>query len=328
LHKKQKSNVILFHSRDGLHIIQLSNGRTICDIPLRPKRLYADLDKDGKIDELQVATNERTSKDSTGSSNNNSNKKDSITQASQGRNSNPCHAILSSGIDKNQSEIFNVHLCQSLIKSINKQKWKDTSILDQLHTSFAPTMLMEGFDREDDGKPVYDLLFALNHGSLQRYDPNGILKWSRITHDLPTWGGDGDLSSSSENENALLGRVDFKDASSISSFVTAAIRPILFSGDNGMSIVSSGRGKILAGVSFPQHVISRPILVDIDGDSTTDVLIVTNDAVWGYIVNITLGGSTLIRIAIILLMIVFAIAILTHEFGQEQGRSERATDSN
>merc|ERR1712183_876073 len=53
---KGKPNVVLFHGHDGLAVLSLRNGRPVCHISLTDHTLYADMDQDGVIDQVQVVT--------------------------------------------------------------------------------------------------------------------------------------------------------------------------------------------------------------------------------------------------------------------------------
>ena len=56
-------------------------------------------------------------------------------------------------------------------------------------------------------------------------------------------------------------------------------RPIVWVGDDKFSILTSGRGRLLESIQFPQTIVGRPLLVDFNADGTTDILI-TSVAGW------------------------------------------------
>ena len=68
----------------------------------------------------------------------------------------------------------------------------------------------------------------------------------------------------------------------------------------------------------------RPILADLTGDGTTDIIIATNDALWGYQVIVQSGASVLFRILTGLLLMGMALALLRNRFGQRSDK--RSTD--
>ncbi len=300
--KDEQSKLILFHNRKGLNVLSLQNGSHVCHLSLHPNRLYADVDKDGSMDEIQVVTKNNSSDVN-------------FTQDDQ----HLCHATLkATNTISPHVERFRVNLCSSLYKSYErKKKSVNPGILMKLGTSSTMPLVVESFDDKNDGKHMEDIIFALNHGSIQRYDSKGELQWSRSKpfEDIPTWHDDNDKF------NGFLGRIDFKKSLKDLLFV---VRPILILGDNQMTIVSAGGGRVLASITFPQPAIAKPILADVNGDGTTDVLILTNDGIWGYIVKVN-GQSLIMSIAMSLLLLGFFIALVIHECGVD---SRRATDDN
>ena len=325
LQHHERSNVVLFHNHEGMNVFSLRNGSPVCHTPLRPGGVYADLNKDGVIDHLRVFTDNTsqrnnalkpTQKRHTFSRNqfvdeNMVAMKDFPPQSDD----HPlCHATLLSGILA-RDELFRIYLCAGLTKNYKRKKGTDRlEQLKQIGVSSGPPLLVESFSTKN-GKSREDIIFFLNHGSIQRYDASGELQWSRNrpSENIPRW------DSESIESNGFLGRINFQQLSN----QIANIRPILCMGNDEMIIMSSGGGRILANVPFPQLVVGPPILADIDGDGTTDILVMTKDAIWGYSVKI-IGRSFLIRISIAILVIGFLVAII---FATISHGFERATDA-
>jgi hypothetical protein len=83
-------------------------------------------------------------------------------------------------------------------------------------------------------------------------------------------------------------------------------------------------GNVLAEASFPQTSLDRPIVADVSGDGTPDIIIRSADAIWGYHVVLQSGASTLFRIIVGLLLMGIALALLRNKFGQKGDK--RSTD--
>lgn len=302
LNNEQSKSLVLFHNRKGFTVLSLQNGSYVCHLSLHPNRLYADVDKDGNMDEIQVLTKGK-SKD--------------VNSAQDDQHL--CHATLKASNSTDfHEERFRINLCSSLYKSYKRKKESaNLGMLMNLGTSSTMPLVVESFDDKNDGKYMEDIIFALNHGSIQRYDSYGELQWSRSKpfEDIPTWHDDNDKF------NGFLGRIDVKKSLKDMLFV---VRPILIMGDNQMTIVSAGGGRVLASTTFPQPAISKPILADVNGDGTTDILIMTNDGIWGYIVKVN-GQSLIMSIAMSSLLLGFMIALMIHEWGTD---SRRATDDD
>jgi hypothetical protein len=151
------------------------------------------------------------------------------------------------------------------------------------------------------------IIVALNNGMISRHHANGKRQWqSVLRQNVITWGA-----------NSM--------AASLSVLESRKGRPLLLTGENGMVLISLRSGKVLADVSFPQTSLDRPILADVTGDGTADVMIRSTDAIWGYHVAVQSGASTLFRILVGLLLMGMALALLRNRFGQRSDK--RSTDA-
>jgi len=233
---------------------------------------------------------------------------------------NLCHALVLSGLPARE-EVFSASLCSN--RALPQLSDEHPSSRDQNSGGAAPPLIVESID----GSSSKDIVFAMGMGSVSRYDSHGNLQWTRsgpITDSgfggVPTWGSPKQQKASP----AYLDRIDFTAVSKIGA---PSIRPVVVSGENGMSILSSGRGHVLASTTFPQSSISRPILADLSGDGTTDVVVVSRDGIWGYKVTVQTGGSKLLRIAVGLVLVGIGAAALWNKFAQPPGVDRRSTDA-
>jgi hypothetical protein len=83
-------------------------------------------------------------------------------------------------------------------------------------------------------------------------------------------------------------------------------------------------GGILASVPFPQTSIIRPMLAEVSGDGTTDVMILSAEAIWGFQITVRPGTPVMSRIMVGLLLMGLMLAVLRNRFGQRTDK--RATD--
>jgi len=306
-------NVVVFHNHNGVDVVSLRNGSHICHLSLFSSGLYADVNNDGIIDHLQVVT------DSWKPSSYEHSARNTISHDEVSRTSDNlatkmvnrvqdielnndvgtrmskdqlCHALLLSGIPARE-ELFSIPLCDGR-SSVNRAT-------PNLHA--APPLLMEYYDGNT-GRPRHDIVFALNSGIVKCYDSHGYPRWSvgPGVKRLPLWEHD-------ERTTAFLGRINFEDATSASTLMASTKRPILIAGSDDMVILSSGRGKILAHKTFPQLSVGRPILSDMSGDGTTDILIMSAKNVRCYRVIVEQGGNIFITIMLIFLTVGIAVAI-------------------
>lgn len=313
-----KPNVVLFHGRDGLAVVSLKNGRPVCHISLTDHALYADLDQDGKLDTVQVVTSPEDFSASTGVQS----LIQKITGETKDRTLQPdapviCHALVTSGLPP-QEELFTAPLCLG---------GPSMSHRSQSGLSAAAPLLVEGSMGYGN-----DVVFAMNNGVIVRYDSNGREVWRKkggLKDGTPYW---------SHSDTAFLGRIQFGSVKESHSSVSASshrnqhrpgspLRPILLSGEEGAALISPASGRVLSSVAFPQHVTSQPLLGDLNGDGTDDLLVVSADGLWGYRVVVDSGISGFFRIVVVTLLIGIAIAALVHKTSHQPGRHKRSTDA-
>jgi hypothetical protein len=323
-----RPNVVLFRNREGVSVLSLRNGRPVCHLSLLDNSLYADINMDGVIEQVQVITTPSGPRSSAvkpnvgakaGQDASQTFVSDLINRAikSQARgNGGPggggpvwsplCHVLVLSGIPA-RKEVFNANLCSNKKSSVTPAKNA---------FSAAPPLAVPGLSHHG-----MDLVFALNSRQVSRYDSSGNEVWTTLADHtpLPSWGAMGTHSPAS------MQQIDFKAVTR--GAASPAVRPILVSGEDGASILSAGRGVILASLSFPQSSVSRPILADLSGDGTSDVLVISTDAVWGYKISVRASSASFLRIISGLLFMAMALAALYNRFSQPPGTDRRSTDA-
>jgi len=301
-----KPNVILFHGREGLAVLSLKNGRPVCHISLMDHSLYADMDADGVVDTVQVVTSpdSQTTKSSGVQS-----LIHRITKEETHESNTPtiCHALVTSGLPPRE-EVFTAPLCGGPMGS-------------QSHLIAAPPLLLEGSLGYGN-----DVVFAMNNGVVVRYDFNGQEVWRKkggLKDGTPSW---------FTGKSAFLGRVQFGTVREAHSSISASshrnqhrpgspVRPILLSGENGAALLSPISGKVLFSVVYPQGVSSQPLLADLDGDGTDDLLVVSNEAIWGYKIVVETDRSGGFVIVVVTLVLGVAISALINKANTSAKRS-------
>jgi hypothetical protein len=306
-----RPNVLLSHYRDGIHVRSLLNGRALCHTSLLDEVVYADLNQDGILDHVHVALQDHDDFDDAPVDDDydtQENKwiaklaqevKESQSQKQKKKNRNTarsnrlCHVLALSGLPTRE-QIFSVDLC-------GKQIALDYGDHESIELEAAPPLVVDNTH----------VVVALNNGLVSRYHvPTGkrlfqTMLSSRVS-DVPTW-------------------VDEFDASSLSVLESRKGRALLLTGDNAMVLMSLRSGKVLAEATFPQTSLDRPIVADVSGDGTPDIIVRSVDAIWGYHVVVQSGASTLFRILVGLLLMGIALALLRNKFGQKGDK--RSTDA-
>ncbi|EEC50741.1 predicted protein [Phaeodactylum tricornutum CCAP 1055/1] len=303
-----RPNVLVLHNQHGIHVRSIKNGMSLCHVSLSDDTLYADLNHDGVLDSVQVLVGGHADnlEDSTDDGykfvsqlvkrvGDLGQEDAKVEIASRNRvRSRLCHAMALSGIPTKE-ELFSVSLCS------NKDD-RDESIAG------SPPLAIESLN----GKG-YDLIVALSNGQISRFrGVSGSRVWQisgRRFEDFPTW------------DDTTLVSIDRIEA----EFAQPATRPILIAGENSMALLASRKGTVLATASFPQPSMRKPLLMDFNGDGTTDVMVMTQDAIWGYRVVVKTGTSILFRITVGLLLVAMMMAVLRNRFSPQPGK--RSTDA-
>jgi len=323
-----KPNVVFFHGSDGLAVLSLKNGRPVCHVSLMDHALYADVDQDGVIDSIQVVTSPEGFSKSSGVQTliqkiaKSANLSTDDEDRRRGKPDAPviCHALVMSGLPPRE-EVFTAPLCLGgPLMSTNPNK-------PQAGLSAAPPLLVEGSLGYGN-----DVVFAMNNGVVSRYDFNGREVWRKkggLSDGTPSW---------TSSDPAFLGRIEFGAVRELHTSVSASAhrnqhrpgspaRPILLSGEDGAALISPESGKLLSSVVYPQSITSQPLLSDLDGDGTDDLVVVSSDAIWGYRVLVETGRSGFFSLIVVTVLIGVALAALVHKTSQPPGRLKRSTDA-
>jgi hypothetical protein len=308
-----RPNVIVSHHERGIEVRSIKNGRSLCHLSLWENVLYADLDHDGVLDSVEVIAGNRGVEDEEDTDDSerwvqrlvkrvaaaNQQASESANLSQRLQKTPLCHVLALSGVPIKE-ELFSASLCGT--KRDHEDLHPSIEMID------APPLAVESFQGK--GK---DIIVAVNTGAVHRFrGATGRRQWELVGKhhkDFPTW---------SDEANVALSRIGSEN-------VVAQTRPILLAGENSLAIISARRGHVLASASFPQPSIRRPVLADVNGDGTTDVLVMTADAVWCYQVVVRTGASIFFRITTGLLLIGMMLALLRNRFGPHPGK--RSTDA-
>jgi hypothetical protein len=306
--KLGRPNVVVSKIYNGLQVRSLRNGEALCHLTLWEETLFADINHDGVLDTVQLLTGDyshdeqltaeeqwiaRLVRRVSGMS------EDSATEEVKEAKTfqNLCHVLALSGVPTKE-ELFSVNICGPNFYQDNPNT----------NVEAAPPMVVEA----SRGGKGHDIVVAVNVGKVLRIRNTGRRQWQtqgKYTPDFPTW---------EDDSKVLFARIDDPN-------VMPASRPIILAGENSLVLMSSDRGTVLATATFPQPTIGRPILADFNSDGTTDVMVMTADAVWGYHVSVRAGSSILFRVAVGLLLMGMMLAVLRNRFGPYPGK--RSTDA-
>lgn len=333
--KLGKPNVVVTHTFDGIQVRALKNGRSLCHISLQPQTLYADINHDGKLDSMQVITDEDkilSAGDDEETKQDRQWIQDMVQrladrhhqvphkpisasdrlQQSQEVSSQLCQMLVLSGVPT-MEELFNEDACGGRLRVLQQSALQRNSSQIPIMVCGAPLVLVESISggRKHLG---YDVVAATNIGVVSRYrGTSGRILWRRIMPET----ANGTLWDDDDAYLVQLGRLD-------ATALTLPARPIVQTDRLSISILSAQTGSLLATAPLAEHPAVRPMILDLNGDGTSDILVLTRNAIWGYTVTVGAGASVTFRIIVGLLAMGLMLALLRNRFGQRPGK--RGTD--
>ena len=305
-----KPNALVTQTRGGLQIRSLRNGKALCHLALTEEKLYSDLNNDGVLDQVQAVLHTKTHKPSDKFIWNLAGKlhqqHQELEQNGSGQQktleSRPqlCHILALSGIPARE-EIFSAPICGKVHER--------TGLNAAINLDSVNPLVVESMSRRGN---KHDIIIALNNGMIHRIDGSGgrrmwALSGTHRMNNFPTW-------EEESNRHALLTRIQLNK-------VIPPLRPLLLTGQNSLAIISVTTGNILASAAFPQKCASRPILADLSGDGSTDVVILTADGIWGYQIIINRGSPVTLRLLVGLLLVVLMLGTIRNRYSKGGKRS-------
>jgi hypothetical protein len=307
-----KPNALVTQTRGGLQIRSLKNGKALCHLALLENNLYSDLNNDGTLDQVQVALHTKTHQPSDKFIWNLAARLQQEHQELKEKGADKkvlleskpqlCHALALSGIPAKE-EMFSAPICGTASERAGVNL---VASLDAISPLVVESL---GSRRRN----TQDIIVALNNGMVHRlHGSSGKRLWAvpgNHNANFPTW-------EEASNHKALLTRIQ-------SNQVALPIRPLLLAGENSLAILSAKTGSVLASAVFPQISELTPILADVSGDGSTDVIISTKDGIWGYQIVVNRGSPTTLRILVGLLLFALMLATIRNRYDR---RDKRSTD--
>ena len=279
-------NVIVAHTKRGLEVIALKTGLPMTSLSLTKGQSYADLNGDGMVDSLLVLEDAS----------------DVATHgqafAHEGGELQHCTLMAVSGLPP-RSQLFNGSLCfnhQGLQDPLSKK-----SKLPPTVTAASPLILKSIDPTTMRESKIRDVVVAVNIGTLSCYNGNGEYRWH--LKNTPSW--------SLDSTSYALMAFD-SDAIRVDELGTHDNRhaQILILGDSTIALISR-EGSLQTQAEVPSKARARPTIGDFDNDFVSDVIVLTDDALLGYKLEITASGRGLLIAFIILAVLALIIFLST-----------------
>lgn len=321
----ENPNVVVLHSKGGLEVLSLRSGAPVTSLALSNTKTYADLDGDGVVDCITVLPDEQSigrhqeehSKHAFSSG---------LWANSQLRH---CSVVVTSGLPS-QAQLFNGSLCHDLGHGPASQSARIPSKIRYA----IPLVLPKPNTAKETSQN--DLIIAINTGIVSSYSSAGVLNWQ--LKGVPTWSFDfvddhhsQDHQQKPETRNAVVFAFDPDSARATEAGTHNSVYAnILITGETSLQLVSR-EGEFLSAAEIPSPPISRPVIGDFDNDGVTDIVVVTEDAILGYHVQVERavnGLLVLVMLAALFAAIVFAaniqsVSLVADEPGNNTGAKNR-----
>ncbi|XP_047310479.1 uncharacterized protein LOC124914052 [Impatiens glandulifera] len=292
-------NVIVAHQKEGIEVIHLASGRTVCKLHLNEGGLHADINGDGVLDHVQAIGG--------------GNGIEQRVVSGSMEMLRPCWAVATSGVPV-RVQLFNVSICHhSHLKVFqNGDIWRSfVQSRDQMTSSLdVATPIIIRKQRKKRGRSSGYVVFLTNRGEVTSYSPgehdDAVWQWQIQTgatwSNLPSPSGMMEVGKVVPTLKALSLRVK-KDLEDDDEEVTM----ILAAGEQEAVVISPG-GMIVASVGLPSPPSHRVITVDFSNDGLIDLILVSSNGVYGYVQRRHGGAlffSTMVGCLIIVMGVIF-----------------------
>ena len=251
-------NVIVMHHKRGIEAIGLRTGVQVTSLPLSEDHSYADIDGDGVVDMVLVM------EDSRGVENY------GAAFAHEHGDLQPCTVMVVSGLPP-RSQLFNGTLClhrrslQDPLQRRSKAKTVEVKAASPLFVRSVDVLSL----KESKTK---DTVISVNTGFTTSYSSKGEYRWQ--LKKSPEW--------SMQFQFPAVMHFDYDAARADDTGTHDSIYShILISGNKDIMLASTD-GMELARAAIPKDPVTKPIIGDFDNDGITDIMVITDDALLGY----------------------------------------------
>ena len=285
-------NVLVAHTKNGLEVIALKTGVPMTSLALSKGSSYADVDGDGVVDTIMVLQRFEDLQTH------------GYAFAHDGGELQHCSIMVISGLPA-QSQLFNGTICanrHSLNDPLSNGRGRSLGrnrVPEEIQAT-APAVLRNTDPKTLAESKVRDIVIAMNGGVVTSYTGKGAFKWQ--LKGAPTW----DMSE--ENFAATL---PF-DADSIRvddmGTDDNVHANVLVMGDAMLSLISRD-GDFLSSAEIPSKPVAYPVIGDFDSDGVTDVIVVTEDSILGYRLEVIASSRGLLIALILLSSIAFIVFV-------------------
>lgn len=286
-------NVVVSHEKEGIEVLHVATGRTVCKLHLQEGGLHADINGDGVLDHVQAVGGHGA---------------EQTVVSGFMEVLRPCWAVATSGVPVRE-QLFNASICRHY-SPFNLFQHGEFSrgfgrTPDHSSLEVATPILIPRDDGHLHRKGSHgDVIFLTNRGEVTSYSPaehghEAEWQWQLVTG--ATW----------SNLPSPSGMME-------SGYVVPTLKPfslrvhdnqqmILIAGDQEASVISPS-GTIMTTIELPAAPTHALVSGDFSGDGLNDLILVTANGVYGFVQTRQPGAlffSTLVGCLIIVMGVIF-----------------------
>lgn len=296
-------NVFVAHLRDGLEVVSLHTGRTMCKLHLASPGLHLDLNGDGVLDHIRAAGGKET---------------DALYSRTGHQHHQRCWGTATSGVPPN-IPLFNGSICRySAIVGLPFGGSNMGGSVPPLEVA-TPAVLPQPPQRSDMGHHEAGNLavFLNSRGEVTAYSATGRKLWQNA-HGL-TWSNQHRQGQGQQVTPTLRALQLRADGSGLH---------VLLAAGSHTAIILSPQGHALDLLTLPATPAIPLQVVDFDGDGNNDIILLSRDGVYAFVQVRHIGGlpfSTLIGILLIAMAAVYFTQVQP-QAKRQGGKKGRSTD--
>ncbi|EFJ41247.1 hypothetical protein VOLCADRAFT_98769 [Volvox carteri f. nagariensis] len=297
------ANALVAFLEEGVEVLHLYSGRTVCKLHLPPRTLHADINGDGVLDHVSVYHghvgggvdgNEDTSL-LPGELPSISGKGHAVF----GR----CTAVVRSGIPPTET-LFKVQVCHTnkFGVSASRNVFQRAAAVAQPTELATPIMLpipdLKGFSskRRQHGM----LVFLTNKGEMTAVTGTGSHLWQEYLQ--VSW------PPADENPRHVVPTL------AAMALYTHAVPTTVLAAGTEHAVVVSEHGHILAELELPSPPTQPLVVADFNGDGLNDIILVTNRGIYGYVQVPHLAGGMSLSALLLTLVVALGLVYFTQHY--------------
>ncbi|KAG2434923.1 hypothetical protein HYH02_012121 [Chlamydomonas schloesseri] len=300
------ANALVAFLEEGVEVIHLFSGRTVCKLHLPPRTLHADLNGDGVLDHISVYHGHTSQAGEGGDSEEGDALLPGELRSVSGRGhavSGRCTAHVRSGIPPSET-LFTVQVCHTrkFGVSTSRNVFQRAAAAAQPTELATPVMLpipdLRGYSsrRRQHGM----LVFMTNKGEMTAVSSGGAHLWQEYLQ--VSW------PPADENPDHVVPTL------AAMALYTHAVPTTVLAAGTDHAVLVSEHGHVLAELELPAAPTQPLVVADFNGDGLNDIILVTNKGLYGYVQVEHLAGGMSLSALLLTLVVALGLVYFTQHY--------------